>query len=675
MEFALSKSVSSSFPRIVAKLTALLVLTSGMVPSAQADIISTLTNIFIPGNTSITVTSQQAHNGTPATAEQKRRMALQHRLDYDVPLVHATWIGTHNSYNASDYPGYPAPNQKETMFEQLDAGFRILSLDLYYAYDDIVLCHGGVCAPSDRSMASGLHELNAWLDRNPDEVIMLVIQEGLNNSRQSQAASILNDIMGHRIYTPQQHTGSNAAQCEFLPLTSLSKRDIRNAGKQVIVTGYEGCNLNGHPWRKFVWEFHNTGFTADDYEEFPNLRLNDQYSVIAEDMSIFGAPLKCDLAGLGAGIFDFFAGTNTSPSADCAESYDLSSGEVKDALQKGAGMIGFDFGVDNSRFDGALWSWNTNEPNNVNNEDCAMQYKSSGRWNDARCSTTRRYACQSTTSGHWQITSNSGNWQSGVSACAAMGDYIFSAPVNAKENEELRWVQQSLNISNVWINSSDLAKEGDWKVHNNWIMANPKAAALGTAGNYQNSGARSGDVNGENVVYVQYSSMGSFVQTGVREWTERSTIEGPRFHFTEINRDEWSVYLVDNLRGIMIQLDLWRGKVIYEDNNSKFDLYNIIGSSKYMRDEHRANGFNVRAMQHDGPGGSFEHVAGKYWVRKNHSGGVMAKYIELGRDRWSAYLYDPSSNHYIQFGLWGQVVNHRYGNGNYTRLYNMVYAH
>jgi len=48
------------------------------------------------------------------------------------------------------------------------------------------------------------------------------------------------------------------------------------------------------------------------------------------------------------------------------------------------------------------------------------------------------------------------------------------------------------------------------------------------------------------------------------------------FYFIKVASDEWSIYLRDESRGINIQLDMHRNKVVYsDDNGNAFDLYDI----------------------------------------------------------------------------------------------------
>jgi hypothetical protein len=58
---------------------------------------------------------------------------------------------------------------------------------------------------------------------------------------------------------------------------------------------------------------------------------------------------------------------------------------------------------------------------------------------------------------------------------------------------------------------------------------------------------------------------GSFSQTG-GQWIERANgSPKPRFRFRETGRDDWSVYLRDDSRGVDIQIDLHTGNIYYSD--------------------------------------------------------------------------------------------------------------
>jgi hypothetical protein len=87
-------------------------------------------------------------------------------------------------------------------------------------------------------------------------------------------------------------------------------------------------------------------------------------------------------------------------------------------------------------------------------------------------------------------------------------------------------------------------------------------------------------VNGWNVTLINFGSagkrLGQWRMDRPKHWVETNDAGQVRFNFDEVQRDEWSVYMVDRSRGVNIQLDLWRRKVIYSDaKQPRFDLYDI----------------------------------------------------------------------------------------------------
>ena len=85
-------------------------------------------------------------------------------------------------------------------------------------------------------------------------------------------------------------------------------------------------------------------------------------------------------------------------------------------------------------------------------------------------------------------------------------------------------------------------------------------------------------VNGHTAGTVEHSS-GGFYYMGGSEWVEQSP-DGT-FTFTEVGRDEWSVYLqASDGRDVAIQLDLWTREIWYTGPNGEhFVLYTITDAS------------------------------------------------------------------------------------------------
>jgi hypothetical protein len=94
-------------------------------------------------------------------------------------------------------------------------------------------------------------------------------------------------------------------------------------------------------------------------------------------------------------------------------------------------------------------------------------------------------------------------------------------------------------------------------------------------------------VDGSNLVRVEFAG-GWFEQRGGR-WTEYGLDGRARFHFEEISRDEWSVYMLDRSRNVEIQLDVFRHMVTFAENGGRrTDLYPITEvTASWQRDDGR----------------------------------------------------------------------------------------
>ena len=454
------------------------------------------------------------------TAEQSTRLQRQNYMDYDVPLSQATWIGTHNSYNASKR-GYYLVNQKHGMITQLDYGFRVLNYDLYDDAGKIRLCHG-VCLSEASSVADlgidtvdsvldefgdwagvnvdidfgninfkedklsdTLEELADWLDDHPDEMILIIIEDGLSSTGEhNDAADIIRNKLDEYLYTPEFDTGDNNNDCRYLPVSTLTKRDIINSGKQVVMTTAAGCNAEGD-WRNVVWELKNTAYLADEYLKEDDMRESDSLSMVYEDRSAWGAMLHCP----GDVVIDILTDAFESPESffgflgdvvtggvdeqaredaeACIDKWTLSGPELKASIVRGAGIIGMDFGLEEVRHEGAIWSWREDEPSGGDGKNCAVHYDR--KWETDYCDVNNTaFACQ-TIDGEWKVVSGSGNFSDGPSICEAEG-YYFSAPVNAGENKKLEDViiETGERYNDVALNATDEEREGHWVLSYSW---------------------------------------------------------------------------------------------------------------------------------------------------------------------------------------------------------------
>ena len=85
--------------------------------------------------------------------------------------------------------------------------------------------------------------------------------------------------------------------------------------------------------------------------------------------------------------------------------------------------------------------------------------------------------------------------------------------------------------------------------------------------NTTKSNGNNSSINGKNVGLVEFNAgqgkLGTYDNDG-NSWVEEAN--GRSFRFREVNRDDWSVYLRDDSRGVNIQLDLYAKQVKYSDD-------------------------------------------------------------------------------------------------------------
>ena len=96
----------------------------------------------------------------------------------DRRLDEVTFAGTHNSMSNAD-AGWLIPNQQHGLSRQLADGVRSLMLDTHDYWGEPYLCHFS-CELGKQPLHEGLQEIRDFLDENPDEVIVLIIQDGIS---------------------------------------------------------------------------------------------------------------------------------------------------------------------------------------------------------------------------------------------------------------------------------------------------------------------------------------------------------------------------------------------------------------------------------------------------------------------------------------------------------------
>ncbi|WP_437527526.1 lectin-like protein [Sorangium sp. So ce726] len=354
-----------------------------------------------------------------------RAWKYQRQIDHATPLADNTMMGTHNSFNSADY-GYADPNQALSIKDQLRLGARFIELDVHWypKYEGVfqypyrmLLCHGesdhAGCSFYDNYLRTGLQEIRDWLksDDSRDQVILLYL-EAYYDGRADVVYDELDEYIGNWIYKPQQ--------CGEIPAT-LTKAQVLAGGKKVV-----------------VWDNRSRDCSTG--------------------LGGYNAYVFTGMGGIGRKFEDLTAGSGIS-----GEGSYLYPDDIRDYLLAGVNVVNLDYMVeyDTDRLAAGVWSWDASEPNDAGgNEDCAVM-KANGRWNDATCSSSYRYACRDD-GRNWKITASYGPWAQGAAACYSEfgGTFTFATPVNATENQKLQALKGG--SASVWISSNDIAAEGKW---------------------------------------------------------------------------------------------------------------------------------------------------------------------------------------------------------------------
>lgn len=369
-----------------------------------------------------------------------KALAHQRDLDVNAPMIDNNILGSHNTYNSKVYQTairYIDPQQKHSIYDQLRIGARFIELDAHWTAQThgnvwdwgpgLLLCHSGIgasmgdlhvgCSLTDRFVKDGMSEVARFLNENPEEVIILYIEDH-TDGRHEELLTILNETLGNKIYA------SNG--CKNIA-DSLTKAQVRGDGKQVVLWKDGGCSANS--------DMAQLAFTG-----------LGKIGRIWEDQTSVGA--------IGA----FFTGGSVDK---------ITAADVTQVFKEGGNIINFDnLTYSDGRLAAGIWSWDVNEPNNSGtssgNQDCAAQ-KENGRWDDAACIEMKYVACKAG-DGSWDVSRTKSTWLTAPVACGLLGGgYTFSAPTNSEENETLKAVKGGIN--DVWLNASDREEEGKWLVN------------------------------------------------------------------------------------------------------------------------------------------------------------------------------------------------------------------
>lgn len=386
---------------------------------------------------------------------------LQNKVDYQAPLATATFLMTHNSYNAAAYRtafSYIDPNQHLSIGQQLEAGVRSLELDVHRFFSmtgwpwqwrqRLLLCHGQDnhlgCSPYDRPLEAGIDEIRRWLDdaRNANEVIVIYIEDHIDG-RYAELISILSQRIGSKVYRPQ---GSG---CQGIPM-HITKQAVLDAGKQVLLMGAGDVCRSNNGWNS--WAYAGVGDRLDGYPT-------------GDVKKVDGVQCQFDRAFYDRYWVRFYE-DRTLLSSVFAKPDRIEAVDAANLQKCGVNLVGFDkLVVADERLTASVWSWGNGQPSDLGGDENCAQSGADGRFDDRACTEVAPYACMKPGTHEWRITHNRGTWDQGGDVCQLEtgGEYVFGVPTNGYANERLRAAKTAQGVATLWVNLSDQQTEGRWQ--------------------------------------------------------------------------------------------------------------------------------------------------------------------------------------------------------------------
>jgi hypothetical protein len=383
-----------------------------------------------------------------ATAQQR------YIIGADQPINWVTHVGSHNAYSNANqgFVSIATKNQELSITDQLNAGMRMLELDAHYFLGEVRLCHAqdtSTCIVSGnvsgRLWAYAMREIRQWLDANPEEVIVILIEN-----------KVPDDRVGALVESIEHYLGSKAfLKVAGIPFTAWpTMQELRQANKQVVIFSTRAPN-SAAIWNKSDF-LAGSNRPNNANPTFPTCLDADGNPAVRRDFTKW---------------FDIAEGRSGSNLVERTGL--LNEAEVAAFSRCTASLIGLDFveslgsappllredGPDR-RLEASIWSY---EPGDQGLGGPALLRQVTGRWKSNPEIQARPLACalRSRTGATfqdrgWRITPTVHLWNqaNGEQACVASfgSSYTFDFPRNAYQNQQLLEAMARAGASEVWLN-------------------------------------------------------------------------------------------------------------------------------------------------------------------------------------------------------------------------------
>lgn len=431
-------------------------------------------------------------------SNEYRAMKLQRELARDMQQDQALILGSHNSYNSSAYgQGYPYPQHSYTMSQQLDLGLRSLDLDVHViptAPSDLWITHatcgGWGWSAGDLTLGQALQEIRDWLDANPDEVIMLNLEQhfpmAYPSPSHTRLLNALEDAFGatsgnDRLIRPQDMGSASGSQLWQFHYYSLE--ELRALGRVAIFNiggASPPCSNNylpdNDPAQNVVfpnapgtwwcdirnWLFIEADAFVEDgtqwYWGSDPMGSRHHPTGDCSYKSVFAILYN----NTSAGEYDDYGSTTPAVFREAIragfDSIRLDPVGTSDARP---GFAPISFPAD-EQMRSTIWSWDYRylpPANGVSLAGMAVIEGDTARIRWEYPSAEMRYALQDV-HGNWSISSERGTFATPPEP----GDpaFEFRVPGNGFEMQNLFGAMVRAGVTKVWINYHDLDGDGNW---------------------------------------------------------------------------------------------------------------------------------------------------------------------------------------------------------------------
>jgi outer membrane protein assembly factor BamB len=172
------------------------------------------------------------------------------------------WLGTHNAY-ASYADGWWYAQQTASIPAQLDAGVRMLMVDIWSCSNQVVYAHGGcnaaylICPFTPWKLwQDSLAEIRDWLRRNPREIVTMVLEQRVGSATAIQAVIAASGIADLIFWADRVNVGPNGSwNVATQGWPSLAW--MLAAGKRFVIFSDwgRGSPYSGNDGLPFVWQW------------------------------------------------------------------------------------------------------------------------------------------------------------------------------------------------------------------------------------------------------------------------------------------------------------------------------------------------------------------------------------------------------------------------------------